>query len=239
MEIITELISKETIAEGTMSFHFKKPEGFAYKAGQNIDMTLIDPPETDAEGNTRTFSLASSPSESMLSIATRMRDTAFKRILKNSVTGLRVKISNPMGSFILHQKTERPAIMLVGGIGITPFISMLKDATEKNLPQKIYLFYSNRRPEDAAYLKDLTKLSKINSNFIFIPTMTNLEKSQANWIGEKGYINKDMINKYANDLNDAVYYTAGPPAMVSAMRQLLNDVEISDDDIRTEEFAGY
>src|ERR671913_578069 len=78
----TKLKSRQEIAGGTMAFHFKKPEGFAYKAGQFADYTLINPSETDAEGNTRAFSLASAPYEDDLMVATRMRDTAFKRVLK-------------------------------------------------------------------------------------------------------------------------------------------------------------
>src|SRR5438105_9656974 len=96
------LVSRKEIAEGTMEFHFSKPPGFAVKAGQSIDLTLIDPPETDAEGNTRAFSLASAPQEPELIIATRMRDTAFKRTLKSMPLGTQVKIDGPFGSFTLH-----------------------------------------------------------------------------------------------------------------------------------------
>jgi len=78
----TKLKSRQEIAAGTMAFRFEKPEGFAYKAGQFADYTLINPSETDAEGNTRGFSLASAPYEDYLMLATRMRDTAFKRVLK-------------------------------------------------------------------------------------------------------------------------------------------------------------
>lgn len=77
-----KLKAREEIAAGTMAFHFEKPEGFVYKAGQFADYTLINPSETDAEGNTRGFSLASAPYEDDLMSATRMRDTAFKRVLK-------------------------------------------------------------------------------------------------------------------------------------------------------------
>src|ERR1700688_1019187 len=78
-----ELIRREEVAEGTMAFHFEKPSGFNFKAGQFADVTLTNPPETDAEGNTRTFSIASPPFENELVFTTRMRDTAFKRSLKN------------------------------------------------------------------------------------------------------------------------------------------------------------
>lgn len=83
----TKLIKKEAVAEGTMRFDFERPGGFTYRAGQSIDLTLINPPETDAEGNTRAYTLSSAPQDEHLSVTTRMRDTAFKRVLKDMEPG--------------------------------------------------------------------------------------------------------------------------------------------------------
>jgi Oxidoreductase FAD-binding domain len=104
------LKSRREIAEGTMAFHFEKPPGFAFKAGQALAWTLIDPPETDDEGVMRNFSIASAPGEADLMIATRMRDTAFKRVLKTMPLGTEVRIVGPFGSLTLHQSTARPAV---------------------------------------------------------------------------------------------------------------------------------
>ena len=238
MDYESELISKENIADGTMAFHFRKSEGFSFEAGQSIDLTLLNPPETDAEGNTRAFSIAAAPHEDELMIASRMRDTAFKRVLKSADIGLKVQITGPFGSFILHENSSRPAIMLVGGIGVTPFRSIIKEATQKKLPHKIYLFYSNRQPKDAPFLEELKNLEKINPNFKFIPTMTDVENIDS-WDGEKGYIDEKMVDKYVPDRAGAIYYSAGPQKMVFAMRTMLNTAGISNDDIRTEEFSGY
>lgn len=131
MKYKTELISKEVVAEGTFAFHFKRPEGFEWRAGQSMDVTLIDPPETDGN-NTHAFSIVSAPHEETLTIATRLRGSAYKRVLETADSGLEVEIEGPFGSFTLHENESRAAIMLVGGIGITPFISMIKDATHKN-----------------------------------------------------------------------------------------------------------
>ena len=84
----TRLTASETVAEGTMAFHFAKPADFKFQAGQSMNVSLIDPPETDAKGNARTFSIVSAPHENELVIATRMRDTAFKRVLKSMPAGL-------------------------------------------------------------------------------------------------------------------------------------------------------
>src|SRR6267142_1883043 len=95
----TTLTRSETVAEGTMAFHFAKPEGFKFTAGQSMNVSLIEPPEIDAKGNSRTFSIVSAPHESELVIATRMRDTAFKRVLKSMPPAGRVGLRGPRGPF--------------------------------------------------------------------------------------------------------------------------------------------
>ena len=161
----SKLMRREEVAEGTMAFHFEKPSGFNFKAGQFADVTLTDPPETDAEGNTRTFSIASPPFENELVFTTRMRDTAFKRSLRKVPLATEVKIGSAAGSFTLHKNRAKPAVFLAGGIGITPFLSIVRQADHDRLPHKLYLFYSNRRPEDAAFLDTLQTLEKTNPNF--------------------------------------------------------------------------
>src|SRR5215831_13138347 len=135
-----KLKQREEVAEGTIAFHMEKPEGFQFKTGQFITVTLIDPPENDAEGNTRSFSIASAPFEEDLVFATRMRDTAFKRVLRRLELGREIRISGPFGSFTLHTDASRPAVFLVGGIGITPFRSMILQAAKDKLAHKLYLF---------------------------------------------------------------------------------------------------
>src|ERR1039457_5165384 len=137
-------VRREEVAEGTMAFHFEKPSGFNFKAGQFADVTLSNPPDTDAEGNTRTFSIASPPFENELVFTTRMRDTAFKRSLKKVPLDTEVKIGSAAGSFTLHKNPSKPAVFLAGGIGITPFLSIVRQADHDRLPHKLYLFYSNR-----------------------------------------------------------------------------------------------
>jgi ferredoxin-NADP reductase len=133
-----------------MAFHFEKPPGFAFKAGQALAWTLIDPPETDDEGGMRNFSIASAPGEADLMIATRMRDTAFKRVLKTMPLGTEVHIVGPFGSLTLHQNTARPAVFLAGGIGITPFRSMLRKprkppASRRRKPKRIRWNFCKKR----------------------------------------------------------------------------------------------
>jgi ferredoxin-NADP reductase len=236
---MAKLKSREEVAEGTMAFQFEKPAGWTFKAGQFIDITLLEPPETDAEGNTRGFSIASAPQEEIIMVATRLRDTAFKRVLKIVPLGTAVKIEGPFGNLTLHNNPARPAVMLAGGIGITPFRSILFRAANEKLTHRIFLFYSNRRPEDAPFLEALQKLEKENLNYKLIATMTDMEKSKQPWDGETGPVNKEMLERYLERAGSPIYYIAGPAGMVKGLHTMLNEAGVDDDDIRTEEFVGY
>ena len=201
--------------------------------------TLRNPPETDAAGNTRSFSIASPLFENELVFTTRMRDTAFKRSLHTVPLGTKIKIDPAMGSFTLHKDVFKPAVFLAGGIGIAPFLSILRQVDKDRLPQMLYLFYSNRRPEDTAFLDTLQTLVTTNPKFRLICTMTEMSKSEKKWKGEAALIDKQMLSRYLGILLGPIYYIAGPPAMVTAMRHTLVQAGVEKDSIRAEEFAGY
>src|ERR1043165_676841 len=116
---ILQLSSRSEVAERTLEFRFAKPLSMTFKAGQFMDLTLLDPSETDAEGNTRGFSINSAPDDPELIFTTRLRDTAFKRVLRSLPLGTAVQLNGPFGNFTLHNKESRPAVLLAGGIGIT------------------------------------------------------------------------------------------------------------------------
>ena len=235
----TRLVRRETVAEGTMAFYFSKPSGFRHAAGQSLLMTLANPPETDGKGNARTFTIASAPHEGELLIATRMRDSAFKKALKTAPMGMAVTIDGPSGEMVLHDDAARPAVFLAGGIGITPFLAMARHAAKERLPHRLYLFYSNRRPEDAAFLPELQEMERLNPNYRLIATMAESEKSAQPWSGETGFIRREMLERHLADIANPIYYFAGPPAMTAAMQQMLEAIGIGEQAMRYEEFYGY
>jgi len=237
--LISKLTSRQEVAEGTMAFRFDKPAGWAFKPGQFVDMTLLDPQETDSEGNTRTFSIASAPHEETLMVTTRMRDTAFKRVLRAMPLGTTVKIEGPFGNLILQNNAARAAVLLAGGIGITPFRSMLFHAAHATLSRRMFLFYSNRRPEDAPFLGELQALEGKNQHYTLIATMTEMEKSHRSWHGETGRISNEILSRYLKEALSPIYYIAGPPGMVKGLHTMLTEIGVHDADIRAEEFAGY
>ena len=235
----TALVGRELVAERTMSFRFDKPAGWSYRAGQSVDMTLLDPPETDGEGNLRAFTLSSTPRENLLQITTRLRDTAYKRVLQQVPLGTEVRIEGPFGDLRLHN-AARPAVLLAGGIGITPFRSILVETIgASSLPYRVVLLHANRRPEDAAFADELRALAQEDPNLSFVPTMTGMAGSTLPWDGEEGHIDEAMLARHVPAGADPIYYLAGPVSMVQALRGMLVASAVDEDDIRTEEFTGY
>ena len=233
----SRLTRSESVADGTMAFHFERPPGFTFEAGQNLLLTLADPPKMDSAGASRTFTIASAPHEPELMIATRMRNSTFKQTLKSAAAGLPVTIDGPAGTMTLHEDAARPAVFLAGGIGVTPFLSMARHAAHTRLPHDITLFYSSRRPTDAAFLRELRTFEQRNPKYKLVATMT--EAGDTGWTGETGFIDAAMLRRHLPDVLKPVYYLAGPPAMAMSMQSMLEASGVSDDDIRSEEFYGY
>ena len=233
------LKGRDTLCTGTTGLYFEKPEGFAFKPGQFANFTLDSPIAADAGSSTRTLSIASAPHEKYLMVAMRMRDTGFKRAASALPIGAPFLLEGPYGNLILHRDVARPAIFLAGGIGITPFRSMIWHATEVGSAHRISLFYSIRRIEEAAFLTELQEIQELNPHFKFIPTITHPAGLPPYWHGELGHITEPMLTKWIPDFQAPIFYIAGPPGMVAGMRQILCEADVSDDDIRAEEFAGY
>ena len=235
----TTLTSKHDAAEGTTAFYFSRPEGFVFKPGQAIDLILPDAKNPDSEGERHAFSIVSAPFQDELCVTTRMRDSAYKHQLDSLASGSAVKIDGPFGSLTMHNRTARAGVFIAGGIGITPFMSMLRNEAHEAWPHQLLLLYSNRRPEDAAFLKELQDLERQNSRFLMLATMTQMSKSSQPWTGETAFIDENMLKRVITRLPDPVFYVVGPPAMVEGLRAVLGRAGVDDDDIRTEEFYGY
>jgi ferredoxin-NADP reductase len=230
---------REEVADGTMAFHFDQPAGFTFKPGQAIDLILPDPAVAGTDGARHAFSIVSAPHEGELVVATRMRDSAFKNALARLAIGASAEVEGPFGSLTLHNKLARAAVFVAGGIGITPFMSMLRHAAHTGLRQQLVLLYSNRRPEDSAFLTELQRLEGENPNFRLLATMTRMGESRRPWMGATGQVDEALVKRIAAELPDPVYYVAGPPAMVGALRETLERAGVDTDDIRSEEFYGY
>jgi ferredoxin-NADP reductase len=233
-KITLTLREKKELAEGTMAFCFGiDGPPFVFKPGQCIRITLSDPLYEDKKGNARDFSIASSPGEPSLMIATRMTGSAFKRSLAELPLGSSVRVNSPYGDFFLDADPMRPAVFLAGGIGITPFRSMIKHAIEQHSPQRLTLVYCNRTPDAAAFLDELRKWENENPNFHLIATMTQPENLAKTWTRRSGYIDVRFVKDYLSDQEQPVSYVAGPsPGKAWTGRRGYVDVQFVKDHLR-------
>jgi ferredoxin-NADP reductase len=180
---------------------------------------------------------------------TRIRDSPYKKRLSTLEDGTKVKVRGPEGKFVLHDDYSQPAVFLSGGIGVTPFRSMIKYATDKQLPIKIVMFDSNRDPDNILFKKEFDDWTTLNKNLKIIYTVSKDKHDdddqstvRSGWKGEYGRINKAMILKYLDNtlLNNSIFYICGPPSMLKAMQSLLlEELKISKEKIKVEEFTGY
>lgn len=191
----------------------------------------------DPKGQVRHFSIASSPTEKdFILISTRIRDSPYKQKLASLPIGSRIEAWGPQGDFVLQ--ADKDAVFLSGGIGVTPFRSMVKYATDKQLATKIIMLDSNRNEQNILYEREFDDWAKENPNFKAVYTLTD---QADDWKGEKGRIDKNMLARHLDESQIArsIFYICGPPAMLKAMQELLGNVNIPEDRIKVEEFTGY
>lgn len=235
----TTLAAREEIAEGTAAFHFALPSGFSFTPGQAIDLFLPGPPTAGDADVRHAFSIVSAPAEQQFTIATRMRDSVFKRKLGALRIGATVAIEGPFGSLVVPMNHAVPAVLIAGGIGITPFMSILRQAARDRSHRSVTLIYSNRRPEDAAFLVELQHMAQSRTNFLLVATMTQMSASNRPWSGLTGAVDADLLTKVVDDVLAPHYYVVGPPQMVESMRATLKMAGVGSEAIHTEEFFGY
>ncbi len=234
------LVERRTVAEGTMAFRFD-PEGaaHAFRPGQYVRVTLVDPPYADERGSTRSFSIASGPSEPGILVAMRMTGSGFKRGLAELPLGAMASLSGPFGSFALDPDLDRPAALLAGGIGVTPFRSMIHDAIERRSPRALALLYANRTPEEAAFLEELTGWQQRLPNLRVFAVMTQPEKSRERWSGRTGRIDVALLRETLGNLEQLECYVAGPPRFLAGVTAALAAAGVAPEQIHEDEFTGY
>lgn len=217
------IIDSKKVAKNTYEIRFDlKENSFRFATGQYIHVTLPRLTDHDPRGNARDFSISSSPNDKFLAITIRGSDSAFKKTLISGKT--KAYITGPFGIFTLPEDPIRPVILIAGGVGITPFMSMMKYATEESLPHNIKLLYTNKDGEGMPYTDILESLQKENKNIKikkYFPQITAND------------IKKELPNK------EAIFYISGNPAMVYNVQTILESLKISQKWINVELFSGY
>jgi ferredoxin-NADP reductase len=231
------LTYKKEIAEGILMAEFELLEHeVEFKTGQFFTLELLNPPYTDEKGNKRMFSIVNSPNENdVIIIATKLSDSAFKISLKALPTGAEVLIDNIAGAFNLPKDKRVPVVFIAGGIGITPFMSMLRYVNEEKLQYDLTLLYSNNDKKSTAFYDELKAMEQKNNNLKVVFTMTK----DPEWQGESRMIDSQFIKNYIQSPHSNIYMVSGPPIMVQASINVLKSFGVDDDNIMTDNFIGY
>lgn len=232
------IAEKVEVADRTLLVRFDLlGEEAPFVPGQYFWVTLLDAPYDDERGTRRHFTVVTSPNErNVLGFCTRLRDSAFKRSIATLAVGAEVDVEQPKGSFTLPESEGRPYVFLAGGIGITPFRSMLRFAAEEGRELPVTLVYSNRNRTSAAFLDELQELERTEPSFRLLATMTD----DPGWTGETRRVDGRLLRDHLGaDLAAFTYLVAGPPGMVNGVTGELTAAGVPDERVHAERFSGY
>lgn len=232
-----KLKERKTVADGTELFIFEKPVDFTFEAGQYVVLMLPKLAAPDVRGPVRSFSICSAPFESDICFAMRHGESGFKQAFFQLKPGSTITATSPIGHFTLsHASDDKPIIFLVGGIGITPVRSILKQVEHDKVTRDFTVFYSNRFAKDAAFHAELALLKLPGLHYITTLSSETTPCTTPN--EERGFICEEMLRKYIPTLEDAWYYVVGGSEFVAAMEKMLTQMGIAKERQVCDPFVG-
>jgi ferredoxin-NADP reductase len=229
---------KREVAKGTLMVTFDLlGEEVDFTPGQYFWVELLNPPYDDEKGARRHITVVTSPTEQgVLGLATRLRDSAFKRSLVEMPEGAEVDVEQPKGSFLLPEDMSKEYVFLAGGIGITPFRSMLRYMADKSLDYHVTLVCSNRDRESTAFFEELQELEADLPRGRVVFTMTEDD----GWDGETRTIDPEMLRDVLGaDLDSFHFMIAGPPGMAKGVTAALAEAGLPEEQVQSDSFSGY
>lgn len=238
MKMFLTLIEKREIAKDTYEFVFKSPVTLPFLAGQYLEWTLPHK-KVDLRGVRRYFTISSSPTEDYLRIGVKFNSpsSSFKNALAEMKPGDKILGGNIYGDFVLKQAGEK-IVFIAGGIGITPFVSIITYLLDTKTSEDIYLLYSCKFMQDISYKELFAKAQSFGVKTICIITDENESvPDSTNFI--HGRLNPEIISKHIPDYKNRLFYISGPNKMVEGYKKLLIDLKISKKNIKTDYFPGF
>jgi ferredoxin-NADP reductase len=214
------------------SFRFQRPEEFEYDPGQWLYVTL----PTARAALVKHFTISSSPTEpDHIEFTKKITDHEFSLALDALETGDRAYLDGPYGTFTFTGEYPRVAF-ITGGIGITPFRSMIKYCSDRAVPSRITLLYGNRDENNIVFWEELHDLERLNPHLRIVHS---LSQPGDTWKGRRGRLDEIAVREEIPDYRDRVFYVCGPPLLVADLVLALQELGVPNDRIRTEDFTGY
>jgi ferredoxin-NADP reductase len=197
-------------------------------------------PDPDSRGNRRYFTLASSPTEDTLRLGVKFypESSSFKESMLGMDHDREIVASQLAGDFTLPRNPKQACVFIAGGIGITPFRSMIKYLIDRRQPRPIVLFYANRLVSDIVY-RDVFDEAQRKLGIQTIYTLTDTRRVPVGWTGEVGRINARLISRYVPDYRHCLFYLSGPNAMVTAYEETLLGMGVGRGQIKKDFFPGF
>lgn len=236
-----EYLQKDQLTSDCYTFYFKKNEKTPdFVPGQTYEMKLPHK-NMDERGDDRVFTISSSPTnKEFITITTRIIQSSFKMRLNSLKHGENVKFMGPWDDLNFDPSDMRPHVLLAGGIGVTPYHSIIQYSLDKKINTQMTLFVSWKNQDEMIFDDFFRNAEDELPGFSYVPTLTNDPSLDADvWDGERGRITDEMLKKYVNHMQESKYFFAGLPAMVNSLKKTVVELGVPKENLLSEEFEGY
>ncbi len=236
MKLELTLTKREQFAENIYGFWFKAQKEISFKPGQFLEWTL-EHKNPDNRGSKRFFTVSSSPTEKEILLTTKIIEnpSSFKKSLKELKSGDKIMAEGPYGEFVLPENKDKKLVFIAGGIGVTPFRSILKYLLSAGEKRDITLFYAANSAEEIVF----SGLFKEAEENLGLKTVYAVKTAPEGWQGETGHIDGSMIKKHIKNTDNFIFYVSGPEPMVHATSEKLIKAGIKEKQIKHDYFPGY
>lgn len=227
----TRLLAGTVVAPGVLLASFARPEGFDFEPGQYVLLEL----ETADGMQVKPFTITSAPADEAVEIATRLTGSTFKDALAALTPGDEVALSAPLGSRVVPLAAKK-ALFLVGGVGVTPARSVLRDAAATASGLDAVLVYGNRDQSNVPFGEEFATMEAADPR---LRTVLVMSEPLDGWPGETGHITAELVRRRVPDFAERHTVVTGPPAMVEAMVGVIAELGVPEERTTVERFAGY
>lgn len=234
--MILKLSSRRAITPSTVEFWFECESPLKFQPGQFLRWVLPHD-QPDERGASRFFSIASSPTESKILLATKLsaEGSSFKRRLGSMRPGETLEAFGPMGGFTLPNNPDVPVMLVAGGIGVTPYRSMIKWLADTGRQTPVYLLYASRTANEIAFKPEFDRWAAALPGL----KLTYLvQQADQRWPGETGRLKAKRILD-ATQGGKPLIYLSGPQPMIESLKQGLLELDVPVGQIKTDFFPGY